>query len=111
MRPSSAQRTLNQISEWTSPTAAPIGIWGVISKSIEARLLASTTGPQNAEFMEHVSGTDYVVCSGNPASLTNAFVNYRCQENVSPATSTTWGIGEIFNTGGNQNSFGVQSLT
>lgn len=100
-----------QISEWTAPTAAPTGIWGVISKSIEARVLVSTTGPQNAEFMEHVSGTDYVVCSGNPASLTNAFANYRCQENVSPATSTTWGIGEIFNTGGNQNSFGVQSLT
>lgn len=99
----------NQISEWTAPTSAPSGTWGVRAVSIEARTLISTTGPQNMEYIAHVSGADYTSLCSNP-TLTNSFANYRCQMNTSPATSTTWGISEIYNSGGNQYGFGVESL-
>lgn len=99
----------NAISQWTAPTSAPTGTWGVRAVSIEARALVSTTGPQNMEFSAHVSGSDYTSLCTNP-TLTNSFANYRCQMNTSPATSSVWGISEIYNSGGNQFSFGVESL-
>ncbi len=76
--------TNNQLSQWTCPTAAPVGIWAVRSVSIEARALHSTTGPQNLDF-----STQY---------------------NLSPATGSAWGIPEVFNTGANQLSIGVKDL-
>lgn len=99
----------NQISEWTAPTSAPTGTWGVKSLILNARLLISTTGPQNAEFIAHVSGSDYTSLCTNP-TLTTGFANYYCQINNSPATSMVWGISEIYNSGGNQLNYGVESL-
>lgn len=102
----------NQVSEWTAPTSAPTGTWGVKALMLNARLLVSTTGPQNGEFIVHVSGSDYTSLGAEcPApTLTNGFANYQCLMSVSPATSTTWGISEIYNSGGNQLSYGVESL-
>jgi hypothetical protein len=100
--------TNNLLSQWTCPTSAPTGTWGVKSFSIEARNLASTTGPQNFDWSLRVSGADYL--AGTTTGLTNAFANYRDQLDVSPATSTTWGISEIYNTSANQLGIGLKSL-
>ena len=104
-----ATSTANQISQWTAPTTAPTGIWGVKSVIFNARLLVNTTGPQNGEFIAHVSGSDYTSLCTNP-TLTNAFANYNCQMDNSPATSTTWGISEVYNTSANQLIYGIESL-
>ncbi len=100
--------TGNVLSQWKTPSAAPTGTWGVKSVSIEARLLASTTGPQNFDWSWRISNADYL--AGTTTALTNAFANYRRQQDTSPATSTTWGITEVFNTSTNQMNIGVKSL-
>jgi hypothetical protein len=100
--------TNNQLSQWTCPTAAPTGSWGVKSQAIEARALASVTGPQNLDFSRRVSNANYL--AGTTTALTNAFLNYRNQADVSPATSTTWGLTEIYNTSTNQLNIGIKSL-
>ncbi len=98
----------NQLSQWTCPTAAPTGTWGVKSVSIEARMLLSTTGPQNFDWSWRIGGADYL--AGTTTAGTNAFANYRLQQDTSPATSTAWGIAEIYNTSTNQLGIGVKSL-
>ncbi len=100
--------TGNVLSQWTAPTAAPSGIWGVKSVSIEARLLASVAAPQNFDWSWRISNANYL--AGTTTALTTGFVNYRRQQDTSPATSTTWGITEVFNTSTNQLNIGVKSL-
>jgi len=100
--------TGNVLSQWTAPTAAPAGTWMVKSVSIEARLLKSSTGPSQFDWSWRISGANYL--AGLSAALTTSFSNYRLQQDNSPATSTGWAIGEVFNSGGNQMNIGVKSL-
>jgi hypothetical protein len=100
--------TGNVLSQWKVQTAAPTGTWGVKAVSIESRLLASITGPQNFDWSWRISGSDYL--AGTTTALTNNFANYRLQRDTSPATGTTWGISEVFNTSTNQMNIGVKSL-
>ncbi len=100
--------TNNQLSQWTCPTTAPSGIWGVKSVSIESRMMVSTTGPQNFDWSWRIAGSDYL--AGTTTAATNAFLNYRLQQDTSPATGTAWGIAEVYNTSANQLGVGVKSL-
>lgn len=100
--------TNNQLCQWTMPTSAPTGTWAVKSVSQEARLLVSTTGPQNFDWSWRISGADYL--SGTTTPGTGSFANYRIQQDTSPATSTTWGISEVYNTSTNQMNIGIKSL-
>ncbi len=100
--------TGNVLSQWTVPTAAPTGTWGVKSVSIEARLLRNVLGPQNFDWSWRISNADYL--AGTTTAATASFANYRLQQDTSPATSATWGITEVFNTSTNQMNIGIKSL-
>lgn len=101
--------TGNQLSQWTCPTSAPAGLWGVKSVSIEARMQASSTGPQNMDWSTRIGGADFLAGTTTPVNV-GGFTNLRHQYDTSPATSTTWGITEVYNTSTNQFNIGVKSL-
>lgn len=100
--------TGNVLSQWTTPTTAPAGSWGVKSVSIEARLLKSTSGPSQFDWIWRIGNANFLAGMSN--ALTTTFANYRLQRDTSPATSTTWGINEVYNTSSNQMNIGVKSL-
>jgi len=83
----------NSLSEWTTPTSAPSGSWGVLAIVQEARIERGTTGPQNFEWLVRtIDGSDNVTGSVNP---TTAFVNYSNIWATNPHTSASWVIGDI----------------
>jgi hypothetical protein len=100
--------TGNVLSQWTTPTTAPAGTWGVKSVSIEARVLRNSSGPQNLDWSFRIANSDYL--AGTTTALTPSFVNYRRQQDTSLATSTTWTITEVFNTSSNELNIGIKSL-
>lgn len=100
--------TGNLLSQWKAPTTAPAGTWTVKTVSLEARLLKSVTGPTQFDWSWRISNSDYL--AGQSNALTSGFLNYRLQQDTSPATSSAWTMAEIFNTSTNQMNFGVKSL-
>lgn len=98
----------NVLSQWTVPTAAPGGNWIVKSVSAEARLLKGSSGPTQFDWSWRIAGANYL--SGLSNALTTSFLNYRIQQDTSPATATAWTVGEVFNSATNQMNIGLKSL-
>jgi hypothetical protein len=85
----------NALSEWTTPTTAPSGTWNVQAVVQEARVLASTSGPQHFEWLARTKdGTDHV--TGSVAPPIASFGNFNNQIwATNPHTSAAWVISDI----------------
>jgi hypothetical protein len=82
------------LSQWTTPTSAPSGNWGVKAIVQEARVRIGTTGPQHFDWSLRTASTDYVAGVSN-APLTS-FSNFKNQLwTTNPNTSGAWAITDI----------------
>ena len=82
------------LSQWTTPTSALSGNWGVKAIVQEARVRIGTTGPQHFDWSLRTASTDYVAGVSN-APLTS-FSNFKNQLwTTNPNTSGAWAITDI----------------
>lgn len=96
--------TNNALSQWTTPTAAPTGIWSVLAVVQSARVRVAGTGPQHFEWLCRSGGTDHVTGSVAPGL---SFGNWGPQIWVNNcSTGSAWAISDIA-TGFN---LGIESL-
>jgi hypothetical protein len=84
----------NALSQWTTPTSAPSGNWGVKAIVQEARVRIGTTGPQHFDWSLRTASTDYTAGISN-APITG-FSNFKNQQwTTNPNTSGAWAITDI----------------
>jgi hypothetical protein len=92
------------LSEWTTNTTVPPGVWSVAAVVEEGRLSVGTTGPQHFEWLIRTAdGSDHTTGTIAP---TNSFSNFTQQWLTNPHTGSAWATGDI-TTGFN---IGVESL-
>lgn len=85
--------TSSSVSQWTTPTTAPSGSWGVLGIVQEARMQVGTTGPQTFEWSCRSGGTDNVTGSLSPTTSYANFSNQIWANNCT--TSSAWAISDI----------------
>jgi hypothetical protein len=96
----------NDLSQWTTPTSAPTGSWGVKAIVQEARVRVGATGPQHFDWSVRTASTDY--SAGVSNAPTTGFSNFNNQIwATNPNTSAAWTLANI--TGGGLN-LGIKSL-
>jgi hypothetical protein len=97
---------VGDISEWTTPTSAPSGVWNVLAIVQEARVRVGASGPQHFDWIARTAATDYLFGASNaPGSSFGNFNNAIWATN--PNTSAAWQITDI----GSGFNLGVKSLT
>lgn len=85
--------TADNISEWTTPTTPPAGVWAVSAIVQEARLQKGVSGPQNFDWITRTAdGSDHTV-SGD--TLLATFSNHSHVWAQNPHTSADWVIDDI----------------
>jgi hypothetical protein len=95
----------NALSQWTKPTTLPSGTWNVLAMAQNARVQASSTGPQHFDWVCRTGGADYLAGTSQAPPVAS-FANFQRLWPTNPATGTAWTAANI--TAGLQ--FGIDSL-
>jgi hypothetical protein len=102
-----ATSTANALSEWTTNSTIPSGIWNVMALVQEARVEVGGSGPQHFEWLLHVGSSDYV--QGYVAPITS-YANYNASSgsvwSVNPSTGIAWATSDF----GSGFNIGIESL-
>jgi hypothetical protein len=95
----------NALSEWTTPTAAPAGVWAVQALVQNARAQVSSTGPQHFDWLVRTAAIDYLASAPQAPPLA-AFANFAHIWPVNPNTGLAWTVADITAAGFN---LGIES--